>query len=107
MFRTVFDLRTGTQKQIDLTEQELADLQSAPQPILPVRTIDKRRLKLALNQLGLLDTVEAAISTLDEAASINWEDATDIKEDHPLVERLVSDLKLDINVIFDLANTFT
>ena len=70
----------------------------------PVRTIDARRLRLALFQLKLLDKVEAAISTLDRAAQVNWEYATEIKEDHPLVEALATDLGLDTDAIFDIAS---
>ena len=70
----------------------------------PIRTIDARRLRLALFQLNLLDKVEAAISTLDRAAQVNWEYATEIKEDHPLVEALATDLGLDTDAIFDIAS---
>ena len=69
----------------------------------PVRTIDARRLRLALLQLNLLDGVEAAIATLGRAAQIEWEFATDIKENYPLVLALAANLGLDTVAIFTLA----
>jgi hypothetical protein len=69
-----------------------------------VRTIDARRLRLALLQLNLLDKVEAAIATLDKSAQIEWEYATIIKEDYPLVLALADNLRLDTKAIFDVAS---
>ena len=73
-----------------------------PLPVV-IRSIDARRLRLALLQLDLLDTVEAAIATLDKAAQIDWEYATDIKENYPLVEALAANLGFDTEAIFTLA----
>lgn len=77
-----------------------------PLPVA-IRSIDARRLRLALLQLDLLDTVEAAISTLGRAAQIEWEFATDIKESYPLVDALATELNLDTEAIFDLASSLT
>lgn len=71
----------------------------------PIRTIDARRLRLALLQLNLLDSVESAIATLGKAAQIEWEFATDIKENYSLVEALSTNLNLDTNAIFTLASS--
>jgi hypothetical protein len=68
-----------------------------------VREIDARRLRLALLQLKLLDKVEAAISMLDRGAQIDWEYATEIKENYPLVLALATNLGLDTEAIFTLA----
>ena len=68
-----------------------------------VRKIDARRLRLALLQLGYLPTVTAAVSSLGEAAIIDWEYATIIKEDYPLVVALATNLGLDTDAIFTLA----
>lgn len=73
-----------------------------PLPVV-IRSIDARRLRLALLQLDLLDTVEAAIATLGKAAQIDWEYATEIKEDYPLVLALANNLGLDTEAIFTLA----
>ena len=77
-----------------------------PLPVV-IRSIDARRLRLALLQLDLLDTVEAAIATLGRAAQIEWEFATDIKENYPLVEALATELNLDTDAIFTLASALT
>lgn len=77
-----------------------------PLPVV-VRSIDARRLRLALLQLDLLDTIESSISTLGRAAQIKWEFATDIKENDPLVEALATELNLDTEAIFDLASSLT
>lgn len=71
----------------------------------PIRVIDARRLRLALSQLKLLSTVSAAIASLDEAAKIDWEYATFVREDYPLVLALSTNLKLDINAIFTTAES--
>jgi len=71
----------------------------------PIRVIDARRLRLALSQLKLLSTVSAAIASLDEAAKIDWEYATFVREDYPLVLALSANLKLDINAIFTTAES--
>jgi len=68
-----------------------------------IRTIDARRLRLALLQLNLLDGVESAIATLDKSAQIDWEYATEIKEDYSLVLALANNLGLDTEAIFTLA----
>ena len=102
MDRIQVDLSTGEVSVIPLSAQEIVDIQNAPQ-ILPVRTIDARRLRLALHQLNLLDGVEAAIATLDKSAQIDWEYALEIKEDYPLVLALATNLGLDTEAIFTLA----
>ena len=79
--------------------------EAADVPPIPVREIDARRLRLALLQLGLLDDVETSLSKLDRAAQIEWEYATTIKEDYPLVVALATNLGLDTDAIFDLALT--
>lgn len=104
MYRTEINALTGEQTRISLTEQEIADLQNAPQVVV-VREIDARRLRLALLQLDLLDKVESAIATLGKAAQIEWEYATTIKENYPLVEALTTNLGIDANAIFTLAES--
>jgi hypothetical protein len=75
-----------------------------PEPVV-IRSIDARRLRLALLQLNLLDKVETAIATLDKSAQIEWEYATEIKENYPLVEALATNLGLDTEAIFTLASS--
>ena len=73
-----------------------------PLPVV-VRTIDARRLRLALLQLGLLDKAEAGLSKLGRAAQIELQYATDIKEDYPLVISLLTELGLNVGKFFDVA----
>ena len=73
-----------------------------PLPVV-VRSIDARRLRLALLQLNLLDKVEAGLSKLGEAAQINWEYATEIKENYPLLVSLLTELGLNVGKFFDVA----
>jgi hypothetical protein len=102
MERLEYDLSTGELKTIQLTQNEINAI-AANQSPAPIRTIDARRLRLALLQLNLLDSVEAAIPTLGRAAQIEWEFATDIKEDYPLVISLSTKLGLNVSKIFDVA----
>ncbi len=68
-----------------------------------IREIDARRLRLALHQLNLLDTVETVIAALGRDAQIEWEYATIIKANYPLVISLSSELGLNVSEIFDIA----
>ncbi len=102
MDRVEINVQTGEVTTVPLTEQEIAAIQNAPQMLI-VRSIDARRLRLALHQLDLLDKVESAIATLGKAAQIDWEYATEIKEDYPLVVALATNLGLDTDAIFTLA----
>ena len=104
MERLEYDLSTGELKTIQFTQKEIDEI-AANQPPAPIRTIDARRLRLALLQLNLLDNVEAAIATLGRAAQIEWEFATDIKENYPLVLALAANLGLDTVAIFTLASS--
>ena len=74
-----------------------------PQP----RSINMRRLRLALLQMDLLDSIDAVIAGQERSAQIEWEFATNVQSDHPLVLQIATALSLNINQIFDLAETFT
>lgn len=85
------------------------ELEIIPEPVpTPViRTINMRRLRLALLQMELLDDIDAAILQQSRSAQIEWEFATDVRADHPLVVQLATAMSLDIDEIFDLAESFT
>ena len=79
-----------------------------PEPLTPQpRSIDMRRLRLALLQMDLLDSIDAVIAGQERSAQIEWEFATNVQSDHPLVLQIATALSLNINQIFDLAETFT
>ena len=89
---------------LDTLLVEKAEGWIAPDGYVPfVREIDARRLRLALLQLNLLDKVEAGLSKLGQAAQIELEYATNIKEDYPLVISLLTELGLNVGKIFDVA----
>ena len=78
-----------------------------PEPPTPQhRSIDMRRLRLALLQMDLLDSIDAVIAGHPRSAQIEWEFATNVQSDHPLVLQIATALSLNINQIFDLAETF-
>lgn len=83
------------------------ELEIIPEPVpTPViRTIDMRRLKLALLQLDLLDDIDAAIAAQPRQAQIEWDYASEVKTNHPLVVALANAMSLDINAIFDLGES--
>ena len=102
----------------NFTEPALSILQAAyaegdwvempePVPTVIIRSIDMRRLRLALLQMDLLDDIDNAIAAQPKAAQIEWEFATDVRADHPLVVALATAMSLDIDEIFDLAESFT
>ena len=79
-----------------------------PEPPTPQpRSIDMRRLRLALLQMDLLDSIDAVIAGQERSAQIEWEFATNVQSDHPLVVQIATAMSLNINQIFDLAETFT
>ena len=71
----------------------------------PVRSIDMRRLRLALLQMELLDDIDAAILAQPRQAQIEWEYATKVKTNHPLIVALATAMSLDVNAIFDLGES--
>ena len=87
--------------------QELEVIPDPEPPTPQPRSIDMRRLRLALLQMDLLDSIDAVIAGQERSAQIEWEFATNVQSDHPLVLQIATALSLNINQIFDLAETFT
>ncbi len=83
-----------------LDAAELAQILEArrPAPSVPV-AVSMRQARLALLQAGHLQGVEAAISGLPspqkEAARIEWEYATEVRRDSPLLAMLADSLELE------------
>lgn len=66
--------------------------------------VSMRQARLALLQFGLLATVDSAIAQGTEADKIEWEYATEVNRDTPLVQNM----KVGINLSeSDLDNLFT
>lgn len=91
MQKLVIDL-DGVQELVDLTPDEIAELeQIAAMSKLP-RTVDKRRLRVTLHRLGLLEPLTAAIGSAGAEAQMQWEDTTLFSEDSELVQMLIQGL---------------
>lgn len=64
----------------------------------PVATVTRRQALRALNDAGLLASVEAAINALPEpartTARIDWDNATEFRRDFPLLAQLANAIGL-------------
>ena len=77
----------------------------APEPVIP-SIVSMRQARLALLQSGLLSTVSAAIAAGGESDQIEWEYATEVNRNQPLVQNMKSGLNLsdaDLDNLFTLA----
>lgn len=92
------DLITEDMEQLT-PEQYASELQARiPPPPVPV-AISMRQARLALLAAGHLASVEVAIDAMEspqrEAARIEWEYATEVRRDNPLLQLLAPGLGLD------------
>ena len=89
-----------------LTEEEIATAQAAldaEEAAAVPEVVSARQARLALIGAGLLDAVETAIAALPSAADrVEWEYATEIRRDHPLIASLGVALSLSTEDIDDL-----
>lgn len=98
----------GSQVLIDLTPSEIAEIEAQSIPAKQPRTIDKRRLRVALHRLGLLDNLVYAINQGGIETLMQWEDTTVFSEDSALVQSLIQGLSWSsttVDSIFTLADT--
>lgn len=56
----------------------------APPPTVP-QVVTIRQARLALLAADLLDDIDAAVAASGRAAQIEWEYATEVRRDHPLI----------------------
>jgi hypothetical protein len=82
----------------------------------PVNTLDMtataRGIRLAMNELGLRDEIEAFVATQSRDVRDSWEYTTEFKIDHPFIKAAQLGLvppKTDeeLFALFALAQTFT
>jgi hypothetical protein len=78
-------------------------------PIAPIQidSISMRQARLELLNRNLLDAVNAKISAMPLSAQIEWEYATEVRRDNPLVSYLASALNLsesDMNEFYRVAS---
>lgn len=80
-----------------MTDAEVAAA-DAPAPVVP-EAVTMRQARLALLGAGLLSSVDAAIdglpSPMREAARIDWEYASEVRRDSPLIVQMGAPLGLD------------
>ena len=99
-----------TQNLVDLTDEEIVELEQIPIVPKPPRTVDKRRLRVALHRLGLLDSLLFAIDAAGIEAVMQWEDTTIFSEDSQLVQTLMQGLGWDaivVDSIFEMAGSLS
>ena len=94
---------------VPLVEQQAAEeaanllAEQAHMQVAVVTTVSMRQARLALLGAGLLDPVETAIAAMagteGKAAQIEWEYATEVKRDSPLVSGLAQALQLDDEIL--------
>jgi hypothetical protein len=74
-----------------------------PAPIVPVpQSVSMRQARLALLAAGLLDDITEAIQALGQAAAIEWEYATEVRRDSPLIAMVQANNDLTDTAIDDL-----
>ncbi|MDR2450438.1 MAG: hypothetical protein LBE85_01390 [Candidatus Accumulibacter sp.] len=87
-----------------MTQKEAARPgRDAGRPVLadspPPAVVSMRQARLALLEAGLYEGVNTAVAAMEgatgEAARIEWEFATEVRRDSPLVQALIPMLSLD------------
>ena len=66
-------------------ESPIIVVEPDPQSLIP-QSVSMRQARLALHAAGLLNGINAAITKIGGAAQIEWEYATEVRRDNPLIE---------------------
>ena len=94
---------------VEITEIEADALRVQQTPIYIPTVVSMRQARLALLDAGLLATVNDAVAAMTgnpgEAARIEWEYATEVRRDSPLVDALSAALSLDAETLDSLFTT--
>lgn len=80
-----------------------------PDPIVVPQIVSMRQARRALNSIGLLQTIDSLIKTLSIDDQIEWEYATEVQRNYPLLKNIQQSAGLtdkQIDDLFILANTF-
>lgn len=88
-------------KAAGISVREMPDPVPPPQP-KPVAVVTMRQARLALLDAGLLQPINDAVKAAGDAAQIEWEYASEIRRDSPLITQLAVGLKLSDEQIDDL-----
>lgn len=79
----------------------------APPPVIP-QSITMRQARLALLGAGLLDTVNAGMAGMSQAAQIEWEFASEVQRSNPLIGAMAAALGMtdaQLDDLFTLGST--
>lgn len=111
MDRIVVNLTTGARDVVPLTDAEVAAITTALPPPPPA-SVTMRQARLALLAAGHLSAVTAALAATPgmagEAARIEWEYASTLERDSPLVQAFAAQLGLSaatLDALFATAAT--
>lgn len=97
------NVETGEQTEREYTAEELAAIAAnQPKPI-EITVVTMRQARLALLQEGLLDDVEALITTPEQR--IWWDYSATVEKYNPLCQEIATALNLDLTKLFELAAT--
>jgi hypothetical protein len=93
MQKTMIDVITGEVQVVDMTPEEVAEIEAIPAH--KVDTVSMYQARIALQQAGLLATVQAGISQMSEEAQIKWEFAPTVRREDALTAAMASALSLN------------
>ncbi len=86
-------------------EQRQAEISEPSEPPIP-KSVTMRQARLALLAAGKLEAVNAAIRSVGGAAQVEWEYATEVRRDWPLVAEIGAGLEMtdaDLDQLFVVA----
>jgi len=99
----IYDGVEVSPSEIELTPLEQLEVDSAVYipPAVPLK-ITMAQARLALLTAGLLELVDAQVSSLPAVAAINWQYRQNVERDSPLVASLAAALNLDAAAVDNL-----
>jgi len=74
----------------ELNQSDYEQMRADEMDARKVKSVSMRQARLQLLALNKLTTVNSAISTMSEAAQIEWEYATDVQRTNPLVPAMAA-----------------
>lgn len=105
MERIEINVMTGEQAVIELTPEEVVEIESRPPPQPPCIVVTPWQIRKALNATGMRAAVEAFAAASDQDTRDGWERATEFREDDPLLIAAAEALNADLHALLSLAVT--
>jgi hypothetical protein len=93
MFANKEDVEQFVNQNFYSLAMSLEAFEPKPTPVVIPQSITPRQARLKLLEVGLLDDLEAVITT-NRAWQIEWEYATEVKRDSPLIDAVASEASL-------------